>query len=183
MLSRVVQLAKTSGMHPPMIRMPRPACERNAAEAFWRWIAPGHSYCKYATGVRLSPAGRNQNEERSDRAPLFNVRESSSSSLLNNAFIELREATEVRFVGYSRPDADYHFRALLLRAIRPTTRIRVFLSPTCNPTGYSSAAERENLRYSLSQSRPSVGSSPGKVFPPQLVCVARTPRTIHTSYL
>ena len=51
------------------------------------------------------------------------------------------------FIGYSLPDADYHFRGLLLRAIRPTTRIRVFLGPRSDPTSYSSAAERENLPY------------------------------------
>jgi len=65
----------------------------------------------------------------------------------HNAFIELREANEVIFIGYSLPDADYHFRALLLRAIRGTTRIRVFLGPRSDPSLYSSAAERENLPY------------------------------------
>ena len=70
----------------------------------------------------------------------------------HNAFIEFREANEVIFIGYSLPDADYHFRGLLLRAIRPTTRIRVFLGPRSDPSSYSSAAERENLPYrSLSQ--------------------------------
>lgn len=67
-----------------------------------------------------------------------------------NAFVELREATEVIFVGYSLPDADYHFRALLLRAIRPTTRVRVFLSAASDPATYSSSVEREtlpNIRY------------------------------------
>lgn len=63
----------------------------------------------------------------------------------HNAFVELREASEVVFIGYSLPDADYHFRALLLRAIRPSARVRVVLGPSSNPDGYSSNAERESL--------------------------------------
>jgi hypothetical protein len=41
----------------------------------------------------------------------------------HNAYIELVEATRVVFVGYSLPEADYHLRALLRRAIRPATEV------------------------------------------------------------
>lgn len=51
----------------------------------------------------------------------------------HNAFVELREATEVVFIGYSLPDADYHFRTLLRRAIRSSTRVRVVLHESDNP--------------------------------------------------
>jgi hypothetical protein len=51
----------------------------------------------------------------------------------HNAFIELREADEVVFIGYSLPDADYHFRALLRRAIRSTTKIEVILHESDKP--------------------------------------------------
>jgi uncharacterized protein (DUF3820 family) len=63
----------------------------------------------------------------------------------HNAFVELREAEEVVFVGYSLPDADYHLRALLIRAIRPKTRIRVILSRSDDPSNYSSHLERSAL--------------------------------------
>ena len=41
----------------------------------------------------------------------------------HNAYMELVEATRVVFVGYSLPEADYHLRALLRRAIRPSTAV------------------------------------------------------------
>jgi hypothetical protein len=63
----------------------------------------------------------------------------------HNAFVELREASEVVFVGYSLPDADYHLRVLLIRAIRPGTSIRVVLSTNDDPATKSSNAERDTL--------------------------------------
>lgn len=50
-----------------------------------------------------------------------------------NAYVELREATKVVFVGYSLPEADYHFRTLLRRAIRDETEIKVVLHETDAP--------------------------------------------------
>jgi len=46
----------------------------------------------------------------------------------HNAFAELSEADEVVFIGYSLPDADYHVRTLLRRAIHPDARITVVLT-------------------------------------------------------
>jgi hypothetical protein len=51
----------------------------------------------------------------------------------HNAFIELREADGIVFIGYSLPDADYHFRALLRRAVRSTTPIKVILHKSDKP--------------------------------------------------
>lgn len=50
-----------------------------------------------------------------------------------NAFIELNEADEIVFLGYSFPQADYHFRALIRSAIRPGTKVKVVLSSSDNP--------------------------------------------------
>lgn len=50
-----------------------------------------------------------------------------------NAFIELSEADEIVFLGYSFPQADYHFRALIRSAIRPGVQVKVVLAPTDNP--------------------------------------------------
>jgi len=46
----------------------------------------------------------------------------------HNAYIELREAEEIIFIGYSLPDADYHFKTLMRRAIKSDTRITVVLT-------------------------------------------------------
>ena len=51
----------------------------------------------------------------------------------HNAFVELREADEVVFIGYSLPEADYHFSTLLRRAIRSTTPVRVILHSSDDP--------------------------------------------------
>lgn len=47
----------------------------------------------------------------------------------HNAYMDLAEAGEVVFIGYSLPEADYHVRTLLRRAIRPDARITVVLTP------------------------------------------------------
>ena len=46
----------------------------------------------------------------------------------HNAFIELAQATEVVFIGYSLPLADYHFRTLLKRAVHQDVAITVVLT-------------------------------------------------------
>lgn len=48
----------------------------------------------------------------------------------HNAYVELREATKIVFIGYSLPDADHQVRTLLRRAIRPAAYIEVVLPPT-----------------------------------------------------
>jgi hypothetical protein len=59
----------------------------------------------------------------------------------HNAFVELREADEVIFIGYSLPDADYHFRTLLRRAIRSNTPVKVILDASAEPPENPSAAD------------------------------------------
>jgi hypothetical protein len=72
-----------------------------------------------------------------------------------NAFVELREARKIIFVGYSLPDADYHFRTLLIRAIRPNAKIRVVLAKADNPAEYDldrpGVALPDGLRARLSR--------------------------------
>lgn len=50
----------------------------------------------------------------------------------HNAYVELREAKEIVFIGYSLPDADHQVRALLRRAIRPNTKITIVLPSAGN---------------------------------------------------
>lgn len=45
----------------------------------------------------------------------------------HNAYHELSEASEVVFIGYSFPEADYHLRALLKRSLKPAVHITVIL--------------------------------------------------------
>jgi len=72
-----------------------------------------------------------------------------------NAFVELREAHKVIFVGYSLPDADYHLRTLLIRAIRPNAKIRVVLAGADDPDEYdldlAGVALPDGLRTRLSR--------------------------------
>ncbi|MGJ3241512.1 MAG: hypothetical protein ACFE0O_00935 [Opitutales bacterium] len=51
-----------------------------------------------------------------------------------NAYVELREASKIVFIGYSLPDADYHFRTLLRRAIRDETELLIVLHSNDAPT-------------------------------------------------
>ena len=51
----------------------------------------------------------------------------------HNAFIELSEADEIIFIGYSLPESDYHIRTLLRRAIRRERPIHVILSEKDGP--------------------------------------------------
>jgi hypothetical protein len=46
----------------------------------------------------------------------------------HNAYMDLAEATEVVFVGYSLPEADYHLRTLLRRSIRPDASVVAVLT-------------------------------------------------------
>lgn len=62
-----------------------------------------------------------------------------------NAFVELREADEVIFVGYSLPEADYHFRTLLRRAIRSTTPVKVILHKSDEPASDSQNTDPKTI--------------------------------------
>jgi len=45
----------------------------------------------------------------------------------HNAYMDLYKADKIIFIGYSLPEADYHLRTLLKRAIQPNTKIDVVL--------------------------------------------------------
>ncbi|MCP4653600.1 MAG: hypothetical protein GY858_09515 [Candidatus Omnitrophica bacterium] len=61
-----------------------------------------------------------------------------------NAYAELATADRVVFVGYSLPEADYHLRTLLRRAIRPSACIDVVLSPKDKPF-YARYAKKRDI--------------------------------------
>ena len=67
----------------------------------------------------------------------------------HNAYIELREADKVVFVGYSLPEADYHLRTLLKRAIQAHAKIEIVLTENDKvPTDC-----RDNIRGKFAESR------------------------------
>lgn len=57
-------------------------------------------------------------------------------NIWHNAFIDLSEATDVVFVGYSFPNADFEMRCLLKKAIQPSTSITVVLAHNDDPKPY-----------------------------------------------
>ncbi len=54
-------------------------------------------------------------------------------NIWQNAFIDISEATDLVFAGYSLPDADFEMRCLLKKAIRQDARITVVLRQSSNP--------------------------------------------------
>lgn len=58
----------------------------------------------------------------------------------HNAFIDLTEANEVVFIGYSFPLADFEFRYMLKRAISPNAKIKVILINKDDPNYYMDLA-------------------------------------------
>lgn len=57
-------------------------------------------------------------------------------SIWHNMFLEISQADEVVFIGYSLPHADFELKYLLKRAICSNTTIKVILSAQDNPKKY-----------------------------------------------
>jgi len=57
-------------------------------------------------------------------------------NIWHNAFIDISEANQLVFVGYSFPDADFEMRCLLKKAVKTNTEIDVVLHSSDNPKFY-----------------------------------------------
>lgn len=57
-------------------------------------------------------------------------------NIWHNAFIDISEADEIVFIGYSFPDADFEMRCLLKKACKSSAKINVVLSKHDNPKSY-----------------------------------------------
>jgi hypothetical protein len=57
-------------------------------------------------------------------------------NIWHNAFIDIAEADQLVFIGYSFPDADFEMRCLLKKAVRANTEINVVLHSSDNPQYY-----------------------------------------------
>ena len=58
-------------------------------------------------------------------------------NIWHNAFIDISEADEIVFIGYSFPDADFEMRCLLKKACKSTAKIHVVLSAGDDPETYT----------------------------------------------
>jgi len=76
----------------------------------------------------------------------------------HNAYVDLCEAKKVIFIGYSLPEADYHLRTLLKRAIRHDAEITAVLTERDNPPADCPAHIRD--KYAASRYRAFFGSEP-----------------------
>ena len=74
----------------------------------------------------------------------------------HNAYIDLCEAKKVVFIGYSLPEADYHLRTLLKRAIRKDAELIVVLTKKDKPPVHCDKNIRE--KYAESRYRAFFGS-------------------------
>jgi hypothetical protein len=74
----------------------------------------------------------------------------------HNAYIDLCEAKKVVFVGYSLPEADYHLRTLLKRAIRKDAKLVVVLIKKDKPPAHCDDNIRE--KYAASRYKAFFGS-------------------------
>jgi len=65
----------------------------------------------------------------------------------HNAYVELRQASHVIFIGYSLPQADFHFRTLLLRSIRRDTTIELVLHENDRPRKIEEMGDNQQLSH------------------------------------
>ena len=76
----------------------------------------------------------------------------------HNAYVDLCEARKIVFIGYSLPEADYHLRTLLKRAIRPDAQITVVLIEKDKPPQQCEAHVRQ--KYAASHYTAFFGQEP-----------------------
>jgi len=66
-------------------------------------------------------------------------------NIWQNAFIDLTEADQIIFIGYSFPVADFEMQCLLKRAIKPNTKINVILHESDDPNYYNLTLEKRKV--------------------------------------
>ncbi|WP_208589480.1 SIR2 family protein, partial [Gracilibacillus suaedae] len=104
-----------------------------AFEEFYDTNAPE---CPFCSKNYSSSGDRNNTKLTSELITptlLKNLDNVTFKNIWKNALVELSEAERVVFIGYSLPQADFEFRYMLKKAIRPTTSIDVVLYHNDDP--------------------------------------------------
>ncbi|NMH70732.1 hypothetical protein HF072_18285 [Bacillus sp. RO3] len=104
-----------------------------AFEEFYDTSAPE---CPFCTKNYSLSGDRNNTKLTSELITptlLKNLDNVTFKNIWKNAFVELAEAEKVVFIGYSLPQADFEFRYMLKKAIRPITNIDVVLYHNDDP--------------------------------------------------
>lgn len=78
---------------------------------------------------------------------LKNLNNVQHKLIWQNAGIELSEASKIVFIGYSLPQADFEFKQLLSRMIRPDAEIEVILKDVDDPSKYSEPMKYQTAGY------------------------------------
>lgn len=71
-------------------------------------------------------------------------------NIWHNAYLDLCKASEVVFIGYSLPDADFELKYILKKAIKPDCKITVILHQNDNPKYYEDTL-KNNLNVENSE--------------------------------
>jgi len=74
-------------------------------------------------------------------------------SIWHNMLIEISEADELFFIGYSLPDADFEFKYLLKKAVKKSTKIKVILHKSDDPKTYKYLRKGHIYRMNLPELR------------------------------
>lgn len=101
-----------------------------ATDEFDERICP---YCESGTLLGDAPTLRNLIITPTFMKSLDNL---NVKNIWHNAFIEVNEASNIVFIGYSFPDADFEMRCLLKKAIRDDVKVTVVLHSSDNPQSY-----------------------------------------------
>lgn len=74
-------------------------------------------------------------------------------SIWYNMYIEISQADELYFIGYSLPNADFELKYLLKKAVRSDTKIKVVLHKSDNPKIYHYVKKSHKSRLDLPVNR------------------------------
>lgn len=78
---------------------------------------------------------------------LKNLNNVQNKLIWQNAGVELAEASKIVFLGYSLPHADFEFKQLLSRMVRPNAKIEVVLRSADNPEKIDGNAKYSTAGY------------------------------------
>lgn len=98
-------------------------------------------YCTYCSEIKYGEKTYQPKLKSMLITPTFlkEINDLHLKNIWHNAFIDIVEASEIVFIGYSFPDADFEMRCLLKKAVRSGTKITVVLHESDNPQSYENS--------------------------------------------